>query len=148
MHKRSYIRALGACFVVVGIAFAIIFAQPVKMNPNPGVWLSPDYYSQFLPIAVSFMLLICGTFLALEHAKANFNLAVFGHTAFEEVFFSSIGLTQSALSGWTKWVFLILSLVTLWIAYSNLLKQKPLSLGEALFGIIFGAVLVLLPTIL
>lgn len=148
MNKQKYIRALGACFVVAGIAFAIVFSLPVETNSDAGVGLSPDYYSQFLPIAVSVMLFLCGLFLALDHAKANFNLAIFGHTAFEEVFFNAIGLTQSAVPAWTKWVFFILSIITLWIAYSNVLEQKRLSLAEALFGVLFGAVLVLLPIIL
>ena len=119
-----------------------------KIDPNPGKWLTPEYYSQFLPIAISVMLLVCGAFLAIEHSKANFNLAVFGRTASEEVLFNWIGLTKSVLPAWAIWVFFLLSAVALWIAYSNSLEQKRLSVIEALVGIVFGGILVLLPTVL
>lgn len=148
MNKQQLVKALGGCFVLLGLVFAVLFSIPAKIDPNPAVWFTPQYYSQFLPIAVSVMLLVCGAYLAFEHAKANFNLAVFGHTAFEEIFFHWIGVTKSALPIWTMWVFLVLSVAALWVAYSNVLKQKPLSVGEALFGIIFGAILVLLPTLI
>lgn len=144
---KTYAKVLGGVFILLGVIFAIAFAIPARIDPNPAVWFTPKYYSQFVPIAVSVMLLVSGAFLLLDHAKANFNLAVFGHAASEEALFHWIGLTSSSLPGWTLWVFFLLSVVTLVIAYTNVLEQKRLSVGEALFGIIFGAVLVLLPVI-
>lgn len=139
------IRALGLSFMIVGLVCAIVFSIPVKTNPDPSVWFTQEYYSQFLPIAISVMLLLCGVFMVFKHSKANFNLAVFGHTASEEALFSWIGLTDGSLPAWAMWIFFLLSLVTLWIAYSNVLQQKRLSVLEALFGICLGAILILLP---
>ena len=147
VKKRTIARTLGSAFVLLGFTLAVLFLVPAKINPNPDVWLRPEYYSQFLPIAVSVMLLVCGLFLALEHPKANFNLGVFGHTALEEALFDWVGLTSSALPAWAMWGFFLLAMLALGIAYSNLLEQKPLSAGEALFGIVFGAIVVLLPQI-
>lgn len=148
MNKKEYIKTLGIAFMVSGIVFAVLFSIPAKIDPNPSVWFKSEYYSQFLPIAVSLMLFVSGIFLAFKHSKANFNLAVFGHTASEEVVFDWIGLTNSALPTWAMWVFFLLSVLTLWIAYSNFLQQKRLSVWEAIFGIVFGAVLILLPSII
>ena len=134
--------------MVTGLVFAVVFAKPAHINPNPSVWLTPAYYSQFFPIAVSVMLFLCGVFLTFQRSKANFNLAVFGHTASEEALFHWLGLTRSSLPVWVMWLFFILSMLTLWIAYSNVLQQKRLSVGEALFGIVFGAGLILLPRFL
>lgn len=146
--QKKTIRTIGGGFVLLGLVFAVVFLVPAEFNPNPAVWFTAEYYSQFLPVAVSVMLLICGVFLAIEHSKANFNLAVFGHTASEEAFFHWIGLTRSSLPPWVMWVFFLLSLVALWIAYANVLKQKRLSVAEAFFGISFGAFVVLLPRFL
>lgn len=144
-NQHAILRSVGICFALLGLAGAIGFSIPAKINRNPAVWLMPDYYGQFLPIAISVMLLVCGAFLTFESRKANFNLAVFGHTASEEALFSWIGWTKSALPPWAITVFFVLSLFALGIAYSNVLKQKRLSVAEALFGICFGALLILLP---
>ncbi len=148
MKGMTAIRMVGVGFVALGIAFAMVFLMPAKFDPDPTVWFTQEYYSQFLPIAVSVMLVICGGFLAIAHSKANFNLAVFGHTASEEALFHWVGLTKSALPPWVMWVFFLLSVVALWIAYSNVLGQKRLSVVEALFGICFGAFVILLPLFL
>ncbi|MCB1123037.1 MAG: hypothetical protein KJT03_15890 [Verrucomicrobiae bacterium] len=145
MSKLRFIRVLGISFMVLGVVFAVVFVIPAKTNPDPSVWFTPEYYSQFLPIAISVMLALSGVFLTFRHSKANFNLAVFGHTASEEALFNWTGLTDSALPAWALWLFFLLSVVTLWIAYANILNLKRLSILEALFGICFGAMLVLLP---
>ncbi len=148
MNYRKHTRKLGVALTIAGLTMAILFGMKTETNPDPRVWFTAEYYSQFLPIAISVMLIIAGLFLGLEHKKANFNLAVFGHTASEEALFSWIGLSSSSLETWVLILFFALSLLCLWIAYSNVLRQEPLSWKEALFGISFGALVVLIPQIL
>lgn len=139
---------MGITFMITGLVCAILYALPTHTNPDARVWLTPEYYSQFLPVALFAMLLISGVLMTFRHSKANFNLAVFGHTASEEAIFNGIGWTNSAFPTWTLILVFLLSLLALWVAYSNVLEQKRLSIGEALFGIVFGAALVLLPKVL
>ena len=134
--------------ILTGLAFAIYFAKPTHIALDPRVWFTPQYYSQFLPVAVSVMLMLCGVFVALNHKASNFNLAVFGHTASEEALFCWFGFTKSLIPQWILVCFFLISLLALWVAYSNVLKKKRLSIVEALFGIIFGALLVLGPNFL
>jgi hypothetical protein len=137
----------GMALILCGIGLAVIFSSSARIDPDPSVWLTPNYYSQFLPVAVSAMLLLCGVFLVFARSKANFNLAVFGHTASEEAIFNWLGFTKTSLPLWALWIFFILAIVMLWISYTNVLNQKRLSVSEALFGIIFGALLVILPNL-
>lgn len=146
-NARTYIRALGVLFLGLGLSLGYHFWVPGAIDLNPAVWLDSSYYGQFLPFAVCVMLILSGLFLALDHGAANFNLAVFGHTASEEALFHWLGFTRSVMPTWALWSFFVLSAITLWIAYSNVLQKKRLSLGEALFGVLFGAAVVLLPRI-
>ncbi|EDY80405.1 hypothetical protein VDG1235_15 [Verrucomicrobiia bacterium DG1235] len=148
MNYRKHTRTLGIALSVVGLTMAIHFGMKAETNPDPRVWFAAKNYSQFLPIAVSVMLIIAGAFLGLEHKKANFNLAVFGHTASEEALFSWVGFSSSSLDAWVLIFFFAISLLCLWIAYSNVLKQERLSRKEALFGICFGAIIVFIPQLL
>ncbi|MEZ5277016.1 MAG: hypothetical protein R3F07_11600 [Opitutaceae bacterium] len=140
---RPLVKATGIVFLATGLMATISFAWRVEFNPDPTVWFTPAYYSQFLPLAVSCMLLVSGLLLTFERSKANFYLAVFGHTSSEEAAFHWIGLTRSSLPTWVMWVFFILSLVALCIAYGNLLGKKRLSVPEALFGLALGTSLAL-----
>ncbi len=147
LNKKKWLKAFGWVTIFLGILGVIIFATRAQIDRDPRVWFTPIYYSQFFPVAVSVMLFVCGIFLVFDQKRANFNLAVFGHTASEEALFDWLGLTQSSLPLWTKWLVFFLSIITLWIAYSNVLGQKKLSLLEAGFGVSFGAFVVLFPVI-
>lgn len=85
---------------VVGLGLGAWFARSTQTNLDPRVWFEPSYYGQFLPVAIPIMLALAGFFVAFAPSRANFNLAVFGHTASEEALFDSIGLTQTSLPTW------------------------------------------------
>ncbi|MEM9159092.1 MAG: hypothetical protein AAGB46_08585 [Verrucomicrobiota bacterium] len=138
MTKTKHLRIPGLTFAAMGLCLAIYFAIPTRINPNPQVWLDPDYYGQFLPVVIAGMLALGGIYMLLYRPKANFNLALFGHTASEEALFNWLGLTNSSLPEWALLLLFPISLLCLYIAYSNSLKQKPLSLLDALFGISLG----------
>lgn len=145
MDRTLLLKRLGFVAMCLGLALAVVLGRTTKTNLDPRVWFEPSYYGQFLPVAIALMLAIAGFFVAFAPNRANFNLAVFGHTASEEALFDWVGLTQTNLPKWELWLFFVISIPALWIAYSNALNQKRLSKGEAVFGIVFGAAIVLLP---
>jgi len=63
----------------------------------------------------------------------------------EEVIFDWIGWTNSSLPPFATAVFFPLSLVTLWMAYFNVLGKRRLSIPEAIFGLVVSTVFILAP---
>jgi hypothetical protein len=132
-------------FFAIGLYFTIIFWGQLEFSHNPLIWFTAPYYQQFIPFYIGVTLLLGRAFLLAQYSKANLYLAIFGHMASEEILFHWIGLTSTELSKTAIMVFFPLSIIALWIAYGNVLKQKKLSLVEAFFGFIFSTALILLP---
>lgn len=95
---------------------------------------------------IAILLLLSGVFI--KYSQANLYLASFGHAASEEIIFSWIGLVDTPLPSFAIAIFLPLSLVALWSAYFNMLKQKPLSIWEAIVGFVISTLFILLPRFL
>ena len=140
--KTTYI---GLCFAILGLSFGIAFAIPIEFSKNPQVWFTPAYYTRFLPLYIAVTLLLSGLFIFGRCSQANLYLAIFGHTASEEILFSWIGLSVTPLPLFAVIVFAPLSIVALWMAYANTLKQKRLSIGEAVFGIALSIAFIFAP---
>ncbi|WP_293751119.1 hypothetical protein [uncultured Paraglaciecola sp.] len=75
-------------------------------------------------------------------------MASFRHAASEEIIFSWIGIVDTPLPPFSIAIFVPLSLVALWAAYFNMLKQKPLSIWEAIVGFVISTLFILLPRFL
>lgn len=144
-------KLIGGGVSIVGFSFAVYFATQVNLSIKLESWFNQEYWVQFMPLVSSILLLISGILAFLERPNANFTLAVFGHTVSEQIVFSWLGLTDIGSSlleliGLKSfnypehailWFF-GLSLISLCIAYSNVLKLRPVSLGEAMIGIATG----------
>lgn len=138
-------KLLGGSFALIGLGLGIYFGRPVELSRDPGVWFSPAYYTQFIPVYIAISLLLSGVFMLIGYRGVNVYLAVFGHTASEEVIFDWIGWTNSSLPPFATAVFFPLSLVTLWMAYFNVLGKRRLSIPEAIFGLVVSTVFILAP---
>lgn len=145
--KNSNITKLIACVLTLsGLFFTVQFFLQIEFNINPQVWFSAQYYEQFIPFYIAIILLLSGVFIFAKYAQANLYLAAFGHAASEEIIFSWIGVVDTTpLPSFSFVIFLPLSLIALWIAYFNILKQKPLSIGEAIIGFVVSTLFILLP---
>lgn len=148
MDTKIKTRYVGAAIAIVGLIFAIVFGAAVHFNPNPQVWFSPDYYIQFIPLYIAVTFLLCGIFVFTEFSQVNVYLAVFGHATSEEILFDFIGLTNTPLPVYAIWIFLPLSLIALFTAYTNFLDKQKVSVPEAIFGIVFSTMFILLPRFL
>lgn len=144
-------KLIGAGVSIVGLSFAVYFATQINFSIKLESWFNQEYWVQFMPLVSSILLLTAGILAFLERPNANFTLALFGHTVSEQIMFAWLGLTDIGSSlleliGLKSfnypehailWFF-GLSIMSLCIAYSNVLKLRPVSLGEAIIGIATG----------
>lgn len=147
--KNSNVTQLIACVLSLsGVFFCARFFMQVELNTSPQVWFSAEYHEQFIPFYIAILLLLSGVFVFTKYSQANLYLASFGHAASEEIIFNWIGIVDTPLPSFSIAIFLPLSLVALWAAYFNMLKQKPLSILEAIVGFVISTLFILLPRFL
>ena len=147
--KNSNVTQLIACVLSLsGVFFSVRFFMQIEFNISPQVWFSAQYYEQFIPFYIAILLLLSGVFVFTKYSQANLYLASFGHAASEEIIFSWIGIVETPLPAYSIAIFVPLSLVALWAAYFNMLKQKPLSILEAIVGFVISTLFILLPRFL
>ncbi|MFQ3191791.1 MAG: hypothetical protein ACI936_002940 [Paraglaciecola sp.] len=147
--KNSNVTQLIACILSLsGLFFCVRFFMQVEFNISSQVWFSAQYYEQFIPFYVAILLLLSGVFVFMKYSQANLYLASFGHATSEEIIFNWIGIVDTPLPAYSIAIFLPLSLVALWAAYFNMLKQKPISILEAVVGFVISTLFILLPRFL
>ncbi|WP_286232904.1 hypothetical protein [Thalassotalea sediminis] len=152
---------IGGAISIIGLALTVFFASQVSFSIRLESWFSQQYWVQFKPLVSSILLLTAGMLAVFKRPNANFILALFGHTISEEIIFDWLGLTNAStrffdfiglnnlnFPEYTIVWFFGLSLISLCIAYSNVLNLRRVTLGEALFGIATGVVVSFLPSLL
>jgi hypothetical protein len=144
-------KAIGGGISIVGLVLTVFFAAQTSFSIRLESWFNQEYWVQFMPLVSSILLLIAGMLAVFKRPNANFTLALLGHTISEEIIFGWLGITNISSSFLdliglkninfpdyaTLWFF-GLSLISLWIAYSNVLNLRRVSLGEAIFGVATG----------
>lgn len=147
--KNSNLTQLIACVLTLaGLFFSVQFFMQIEFNIHLQVWFSAQHYEQFIPMYIAILLLLSGVFVFIKYSQANLYLASFGHAASEEIIFSCIGIVNTPLPSFSIALFLPLSLVALWAAYFNMLKQKPFTILEAINGFVISTLFILLPRFL
>lgn len=131
-------KAIGSCFLVLALVFSMLIVRQTHFSIQLQHWFSLRYLAQLTPIIICAIFLTCSIFLLLKHTKTNAALALFGHGVSEEIAFSWFGLATTQLPNYAIIPLFGCSIVALWLAYSNRLKLKPVSLGDAALGIITG----------
>lgn len=147
--KNSNLTQLIACVLTLaGLFFSVQFFMQIEFNIHLQVWFSVQHYEQFIPMYIAILLLLSGVFVFIKYSQANLYLASFGHAASEEIIFSCVGIVNTHLPSFSIALFLPLSLVVLWAAYFNMLKQKPFTILEAINGFVISTLFILLPRFL
>jgi hypothetical protein len=82
-----------------------------------------------------------GVLLIIKPIKSNPVLALFGFTVLEEIVFSWFGLISIDFPIYIVAIFFSSALLALWIAYSNTINQKHLSLKEGVSSLIMGTLI-------
>jgi hypothetical protein len=147
--KNSNLTQLIACVLTLaGLVFSVQSFMQIEFNIHLQVWFSVQHYEQFIPMYIAILLLLSGVFVFIKYSQANLYLASFGHAASEEIIFSCIGIVNTPLPSFSIALFLPLSLVALWAAYFNMLKQKPFTILEAINSFVISTSFILLPRFL
>ena len=142
-------KIIGILFSVIAILFSIIFLIQSDLNINLKEYFdysfksyfSLSYFNQILPLILCFILLYGGVLLTIKPIKSNPVLALFGFTVLEEIVFSWFGLISINFPIYIVVIFFSSALLALWIAYSDTINQKHLSLKEGVSSLITGTLI-------
>jgi len=139
-------KIIGIAFSSIGILFSIIFLFESGINVNLKEYFdfsfksyfSLSYFNQILPLIICLILLYGGILLLVKPTKSNPILAVFGFAVLEEIVLSWFGITSINFPTYIVVIFFSSALLALWIAYSDTINQKHLSLKEGVSSLILG----------
>ncbi len=142
-------KIIGIVFSVIAILFSITFLIQSDLNINIKEYFdysfksyfSLSYFNQILPLILCFILLYGGVLLIIKPIKSNPVLALFGFTVLEEIVFSWFGLISIDFPIYIVVIFFSSALLALWIAYSDTINQKHLSLKEGGSSLIMGTLI-------
>tara|TARA_R100001369_G_C3185382_1_gene142440 strand:- start:7 stop:468 length:462 start_codon:yes stop_codon:yes gene_type:complete len=142
-------KIIGIVFSVIAILFSITFLIQSDLNINIKEYFdhsfksyfSLSYFNQILPLILCFILLYGGVLLIIKPIKSNPVLALFGFTVLEEIMFSWFGLISINFPIYIVVIFFTSALLALWIAYSDTINQKHLSLKEGVSSLIMGTLI-------
>ncbi len=142
-------KIIGIVFSVIAILFSTIFLIQSDLNINLKEYFdfsfksyfSLSYFNQILPLIICFILLYGGILIIIKPTKSNPVLALFGFTVLEEIIFSWFGLISIDFPIYIFVIFFFSALLALWIAYSDTINQKRLSLKEGVSSLIIGTLI-------
>lgn len=142
-------KIIGIAFSVIAILFSTIFLIQTDLNINLKEYFdysfksyfSFSYLNQILPLILCFILLYGGVLLIIKPIKSNPVLALFGFTVLQEIVFSWFGLISIDFPIYIVLIFFSSALLALWIAYSDIINQKPLSIKEGISSLIMGTLI-------
>jgi len=133
-------KLIGAVFSTIAVVAIGIFITETEFNIQLQSYLSLEYYMQFVPLIISFLLFYGGVSLFNNRPNANFALALFGYAALEEILFDWLGISSTYLSTVSIVLFFCCAIAALWISHTNSFNLKRLSYIEIVISIVFGAV--------
>jgi len=142
-------KIIGLAFSFIGILFSIIFLLQTDVNTDLKEYFdfslksyfSLSYFSQVLPLIICLILLYGGLLLLVKPTRSNPILAVFGFAVLEEIVFSWFGIISINFPTYIVAIFFSSALLALWIAYSDTINQKHLSLKEGVSSLILGTII-------
>lgn len=142
-------KIIGTLFSVIAILFSTIFLLLTDLSFSLTeyfdysfkAYFSLSYFNQILPLILCLVLLYGGLLLIIKPTKSNPVLALFGFTVLEEIVFSWFGLISIDFSVYIIVIFFSSALLALWVAYSDTINQKRLSLREGISSFISGTII-------
>ena len=142
-------KIIGIVYSIIGILFSIIFLIKTDLNTNLKEYFnfsfksyfSLSYFNKILPLIICLILFYGGLLLIIKPTKSNPILALFGFTVLEEIVFSWFGIITINFPSYIVAIFFSSALFALWIAYSDTINQKRLSLKEGASSLILGTII-------
>jgi hypothetical protein len=142
-------KIIGFIFSIIAVLFSILFL----INSDLSIdfkeyfdfslksYFSLEYLMQITPLIICLILLYGGILLIIKPSKSNPVLALFGFTVLEEIVFSWFDIIAIGFPAYVVTVFFCCALLSLWIAYSNTINLKRLSLKEGISSLILGTLI-------
>ena len=142
-------KIIGISFSFIGILFSIIFLLQSDLNINLKEYFdfsfksyfSLSYFSKVLPLIICLILFYGGILLLVKPTKSNPILAIFGFAVLEEIVFSWFGIISIDFPTYIIAIFFSIAFLASWIAYSDSINQKHLSLKEGVSSLILGTII-------
>lgn len=128
-------------FMTIALVFAIIFYSNSVFPQNLGAYFKPKYYGQFGPIAICIELFIAGFYLYKGDKKSNFALALFAFTSLLDPIFNLAGLFGSNVPIYATIVFIVCSIWSLYLAFSNTFNLGRIPLLEVIGSFALGVII-------
>lgn len=142
-------KIIGIAFSFIGILFSIVFLIQSDLNTNLKEYFdfsfksyfSLSYFNQVLPLIICLILFYSGVLLIIKPTKSNPILAVFGFTILEEILLSWFGIISIDFPTYIIAIFFSSAVLALWIAFSDTINQKQLSIKKGAFSLILGTII-------
>ena len=131
-------KIIAVVFIIIAIVLGVMFYTKIDFPIGLEAYFKKEFYGQFGPLAICIELLFAGYYLFVKHPKSNFTLALFGFTALLDPIFNTIGLFTSIVPTYAMVLFVICSLIALWLAFSNTFKLGRISLIGVIVSFILG----------
>ena len=142
-------KIIGITFSIIAILFSIIFVLNSDLSLDFKEYFdfsfksyfSLEYLRQITPLILCLILLYGGVLLIIKPSKSNPVLALFGFTVLEEILFDWFNIFAIDFPVVVVTLFFCCALLSLWIAYSNTINLKRLSLKEGVSSLILGTLI-------
>ncbi|HKL89758.1 hypothetical protein J4E06_15625 [Muricauda sp. NFXS6] len=128
-------------FMTIALVFGISFYLNSVFPQNFDAYFKPKYYGQFGPIAICVELFIAGIYLYKGDKKSNFALALFAFTSLLDPIFNLAGLFGSNVPIYATIIFVVCSIWSLYLAFSNTYNLGRISLLEVIGSFVLGVII-------
>ncbi len=140
---------IGIIFSIIAILFSVIFIIQSDLSISYKEYFdfsfksyfSLEYLRQITPLVICLILLYGGLLLIIKPSKSNPVLALFGFTVLEEIVFDWLNIITINFPIYVIAVFFCCALLAIWIAYSNKVNLKRLSLKEGVSSLVLGTLI-------
>jgi hypothetical protein len=142
-------KLIGITFINIAVISSILFSIEENLTLDIKNYFDFSFKSYFsiaflrriTPLILCFILLYGGFLLLLKPLKSNTVLALFGFTVIEEIVFHWFGIMTIDFSAFIIGLFFCCAILCLFIAYSNQINLKRLSIKEGLSSLLFGTLI-------
>lgn len=142
-------KIIGLLFSIVAILFSTLFIIQSDLNIDLNEYFdgsfksyfSLDFLRQITPLIINLILLYGGLLLIFKPLKSNSVLALYGITVLEELLFNWFGIISTNYPTYIIIISLCCAILSVWIAYSNIINQKRVSFKEGASSLFLGTLI-------
>ena len=142
-------KIIGTIFSIIAVLFSTlaILKSNLKIDLKEYFdfsfkpYFSLSFFNEVMPLIICLILLYGSLLLIIKPTKSNPLLALFGVTVLEDIVLSWLDITTIIFPISVVAIFFCCAALALWIAYSDRINQKKLSLREGVSSLITGTLI-------